>query len=656
MKSGVERSLRPIDASIGLAVLAIASVLLGSAVVSAHGEESNTEGSGAEAERAFAVPAPGTYALPPLGPATDGDVLTTTGESVRLHGLFGDEVVLLSFIYTKCSESEGCPLATAVLHRVGSRLSKEPELANRLRMISLSFDPAHDTPDVMARYGESLRREHLDWQFVTTASEATLAPLLEAYRQTRVEEVDESGRKTGQYSHLLRVFLIDDQRRIRQVYSTSLLDTEALVADVKTLLLETDRSSGVARTSGSSTKANAFGSGDVRDGYERPDFTTRSEPLASRQGRATDLVSRARTGQLGLPPLPVPEDNPLTEEKVALGRRLFFDRRLSANDTISCAMCHVPEQGFTSNELATPVGIEGRSVRRNAPTLYNVAYVEQLFHDGRAQTLEEQIWGPLLASNEMGNRSRDEVVEKLNSLGEYPPLFERAFPGKGLSEETLEKALASYQRTLVSGDSPFDRMLFGGEESALSDSARRGFELFVGKGGCVGCHTVGERDALLSDGMFHDTGVGRRTIAASAHDTSTPGRDTLRVQVAPGEYLEVSRKIVAQVSERPASDLGRYEVTGKPEDRFEYRTPSLRNVALTAPYMHDGSLATLEEVVAFYDAGSDQDEGLDPAIRPLGLSTSERSDLLMFLESLTGSDAPALVMDAFAAPVGDSGT
>jgi cytochrome c peroxidase len=596
---------------------------------------------------AFATPVPGSYELPPLGEAADGTVLTSEGTPARLHSLFAERIVLLSFIYTRCTDAEGCPLATAVLHRVGARVADEPELLPELRLLSLSFDPERDTPEVMRAYGEAFRRDGRDWRFLTAESEDALAPLLDAYGQTRLPEVDEAGEETDQFAHLLRVFLIDRERRIRQVYSASLLDAESLVADVKTLLLE---EKGVGGRGATLPGAPTAGSrpGDDRSGYGSARYATNSLALAARRGTPIDLARRVASPPLGLPPVPVPGDNPITPEKVALGRRLFFDRRLSLNDTISCAMCHVPEQGFASNEMATAVGIEGRTVRRNAPTIYNAAYLERLFHDGRETRLEHQVWGPLLARNEMGNPSIGAVVEKIRDLDDYAERFREAFPGRGVALETVGMALASYERTLVSGGSAFDRHRYGNDERALRPAARRGLALFTGKAGCASCHPLGDRSALFTDNGFHNTGVG---FAASMDGDEAPTR---RVQAAPGVYLDVPRAIVAQVSERPPNDLGLYEVTQDPADRWKYRTPGLRNAALTAPYMHDGSLATLADVVAFYDRGGIPNEGLDPRIRPLGLSERERRDLVAFLESLTGGDVEQLVADAFAAPIGDA--
>jgi cytochrome c peroxidase len=358
-----------------------------------------------------------------------------------------------------------------------------------------------------------------------------------------------------------------------------------------------------------------------------------------------DPASPPRAGAaLGLPALVVPAENPITPDKVALGRKLFFDRRLSPNNTMSCAMCHVPEQGFTAHELATPVGMEGRSVRRNAPTVLNAGFQERLFHDGREVSLEDQVWGPLLATNEMGNPSIGFVVERIRALRDYTGLFEAAFGGKPASSERIGAALAAYERTLVAGDSRFDRWRFGGDAPTLSDVERRGFALFVGKAHCAACHLVGERDALFTDHRFHNTGIGWRQTYAVPERT--------RVEIAPGVFAELDRKTVESFSEPPAKDVGRYEITLDPRDRWAYKTPSLRNVALTAPYMHDGSLATLEAVIEFYDRGGVDNPEKSPLVAPLGLEAEERAALVAFLRALTSSAAPALVEEARKTPVG----
>ena len=210
---------------------------------------------------------------------------------------------------------------------------------------------------------------------------------------------------------------------------------------------------------------------------------------------------------LGLPaPLPVPVDNPITPEKVVLGRRLFFDRRLSPNDTMSCAMCHLPTQGFTVNETRLAVGINGQTTKRNPPTLYNVAYQRRLFHDGREFTFEDQIISPLINPVEMGNPSIGYVVDKIRRLPGYREQFQQVF-GEDVSVVTLGKAIASYERTLLSGNSPFDRWYFGGDKAAVSYEVKTGFKLFMGRGQCFTCHSVNKEGTLLTGQGFFNTGV-----------------------------------------------------------------------------------------------------------------------------------------------------
>ncbi len=390
--------------------------------------------------------------------------------------------------------------------------------------------------------------------------------------------------------------------------------------------------------------AEPSGPGDDKRGYEQADYVTRSRQVVPDQPRSLDLRHHALRPQLGLPPLPLPADNPLADAGIALGRKLFFDRRLSANGTMSCAMCHVAEHGFTHNEMTTAVGIGGRSLRRNAPTILNVGYLERLFHDGRERRLEDQVWSPLLASDEMGNPSRAAVVELIASLPDYAGAFEAAF-GRGPDPDTMGLALASYQRALIAADSPFDRWRYGGQSDALSESARRGFELFVGRAGCARCHSVGERFALFTDQGFHNTGIG--FLAALS---ATPTERELAV--APGETLRANTTGLEDIGGRPRPDLGLAEVTGVAEDRWRYRTPSLRNVALTAPYMHDGSISSLEAVVRFYARGGAPNPGLDPLIEPLELDDQDVSDLVALLRSLTGANVSALIEDARATPIG----
>ena len=390
-----------------------------------------------------------------------------------------------------------------------------------------------------------------------------------------------------------------------------------------------------------------FGPGDRKQGYDSEDYRTNSVSLDRRVGKAADLLAIANGQHLGLPALPVPADNALSAAKIELGRMLFFDRRLSSNDTFSCAICHIPEQGFTNNEISTAVGVEGRSVKRNSPSLYNVGFYEKLFQDGREDTLEQQAWSPLLARNEMDNPSFGYVIRKIKGIEEYKGRFEQAFDGETVTIATVSKALASYQRTLVSANSPFDRWYYGKQENALSAEEKAGFNLFAGKGQCLQCHIIGAEDAFFTDNKTHNTGHGYAVSMGHKEPTT-------RVQLAPGVFVDVPQEIIAEVDlQKKENDVGLYQVTQNPFDRWKYRTATLRNIALTAPYMHDGAFGTLREVVEFYNQGGIENELLSPLIKPLDLSSLEIDQLVAFLRSLTGDNVDTLVADAFAAPIGD---
>ena len=358
-------------------------------------------------------------------------------------------------------------------------------------------------------------------------------------------------------------------------------------------------------------------------------------------------LSRIRRPPLGLPAVLLPPGNPPTTAKIRLGRKLFLDRRLSRNGTLSCAMCHVPEQGFTVNEIRTAVGNEGRSLRRNAPTLLNVAYAAPFFHDGREPDLDRQAFDVFLEPDEMAAPSVGALVEKVRSLSDYGALFDEAF-GAPADVESIGDAVGVYLRTLLAADSPFDRWHFGGEEQAVADEVKRGFRLFTGKARCSSCHVVGDDHALFTDHGFHDTGLGWH------HSTvERTSREPVAVEIAPGVVTELDRSAVQSVGDPPPNDLGRYEATGDPADRWAFKTPSLRNVALTAPYMHDGRFSTLREIVGFYNDGAYPHDGLDPLLRPIGMDVSEIDDLVAFLKSLTGSNVEELVRDARGEKVGN---
>jgi cytochrome c peroxidase len=350
-----------------------------------------------------------------------------------------------------------------------------------------------------------------------------------------------------------------------------------------------------------------------------------------------------KLSQLGLPEVFNPADNEPTKEKIALGRKLFMDRRLSHNNTISCAMCHVPEQGFTTNELATAVGIEGRTNRRNSPTILNVAYLETLFHDGREFTLEDQVIGPLLSFNEMGNPSIGHVIEKIRKLKDYDGKFEAVY-GRSVNLHNLSQSIAAYERTLVSANSRFDQWYFGKDMKALNQKEVNGFKIFTGKGQCIACHSINKETAIFSDQLFHNTGVGwarNNKVVNKIYESKT-----IPVSLAPGIVVQVEQSLLDPASETPQNDVGRFEITEDPKDSWAYKTPSIRNIALTAPYMHDGSITTLEGIVEFYNRGGEDNPLKDSLLRPLGLSAEEKDALVSFLKTLTGSNVKQLENEA----------
>ncbi len=389
-----------------------------------------------------------------------------------------------------------------------------------------------------------------------------------------------------------------------------------------------------------------IGPGDHKGGYDSSEYKTDSLSLETRHGVQADLLSIARAQQLGLPDPKDFQELAPNAAQIALGRQLFFDRRLSRNRTMSCAMCHIPEQGFSNNELKRPIGFEGRPVQRNAPTLLNVVYKSKLFADARESKLSQQAWSPLLAPNEMNNPSVGSVIEQLHNDPVYRASFNEAF-GEQANMLNVGKALAQYQQSLIAGNSAFDQYYFSKDKKALNAQEIAGFELFKGKAACVSCHRIGKNTALFTDQQLHNTGVGYQASMLGAPDTVT-------VQLAPGLTAQVEHSVIQRVGGEKLNDLGRYEVTQDPQDRWRYITPSLRNVAISAPYMHNGEFLTLESVVEFYNRGGQANELLSPLIQPLGLSNVEISALVAFLKTLTGSNVKGLINDAFAFPVGDT--
>ena len=390
------------------------------------------------------------------------------------------------------------------------------------------------------------------------------------------------------------------------------------------------------------------GPGDNKDGYDTNKYITNSLSLEERKGKKSDLIQYVTLKQLGLPAVEIPDNNPISREKIELGKKLFFDRRLSLNNTVSCGMCHVPEQGFTNNEIKTAVGIEGRSNLRNTPTLLNIAFSKFLFHDAREFSLENQVWQPVLAHSEMAMPSFGFTIKKLQLIPGYTKLFNKAFPNEGINMETFGKAIASYERSLVSGNSKFDKWYYGGDKNIVNEKVKKGFDIFMGKGNCSSCHAVGEKSALFFDNKLHNTGIGFAESMGLLQNKKT------RVQLAPGEYVEVDNDIIKSVNQQKRkNDLGLYTITENPSHRWLFKTAGLRNISLTAPYMHNGIFATLDEVIDFYNEGGFQNELLSPMIRKLNLSSLEKENLKLFLESLVGENINILISDAISVPVGD---
>jgi cytochrome c peroxidase len=314
--------------------------------------------------------------------------------------------------------------------------------------------------------------------------------------------------------------------------------------------------------------------------------------------RTTRAAAEEETPQapLGLPPIFWPEDNPFTPAKAELGKFLYFDKRLSSDGTVACASCHVPARCFTDGD-ATSVGIGGQRGGRSAPTVINRAYSTLQFWDGRASTLEEQAKGPVANPIEMTSDKTPELahrhaVERLKAVPGYVERFRKVFGTADFTMDHVAQAIATFERTVLSGNSPFDRYQ-NGDENALSPAQKRGMDVFLKKAACDSCHL----GFNFTDGSYENIGIGM---------------------------------------DQPNPDLGRYLVTHREEEKGAFKTPTLREIALTAPYMHDGSLATLEAVVEHYDKGGIKNPQLNQRIKPLHLTAQEKSDLIAFLKSLSG--------------------
>ena len=297
---------------------------------------------------------------------------------------------------------------------------------------------------------------------------------------------------------------------------------------------------------------------------------------------AAELSDYLRPGAV-----PQPANNLNTTHRVELGKMLFFDPRLSGSNWISCATCHNPTLGW-SDGLPTAIGHGQQVLGRSTPTIMNTAYIPLQMWDGRFRSLEKQALGPIEAAGEM-NQNLDEAVKELQAIQGYRDAFEAAYPKEGISKKTIAKAIASFERTIVSNDGAFDRWIKG-DTGAMSESALRGFKVFEGKGGCTKCHG----GFNFTDNGFHNIGL------------------------------------------KDARDAGRYAIRKVKILIGAFKTPTLREIALTAPYMHNGAYSTLEEVVEHYDRGGDEKENLSPNIKPLNLTKTEKADLIEFMKGLTG--------------------
>ncbi len=342
---------------------------------------------------------------------------------------------------------------------------------------------------------------------------------------------------------------------------------------------------------------------------------------------------------LGLPELDIPANNPQTPAKIALGDKLFHDQRFSSTGEVSCASCHDADKGFTDSPLRTSEGINKLTGTRNAPTVLNAAYNRTQFWDGRSPDLEDQALHPFVNPVEMALPDHEALLAVIRNDADYLQQFNTVFgiDSSELSMQEVTQAIAAFERTKISGNSAFDRFYFGGEGDAMNAAAQRGLDVFLNDGRCVSCHVIEQDQALFTDHRFHNIGVGINELQQTIVETA---RAFQRQKLA-DENLDVD---VAALTDANVSELGRLAITDELSDMGGFKTPSLRNIALTAPYMHDGSIETLRDVVTHYNNGGATNEG-DPVnpfisggIRPLDLTEQQIDDLVEFMEALTSPE------------------
>ena len=320
----------------------------------------------------------------------------------------------------------------------------------------------------------------------------------------------------------------------------------------------------------------------------------------------------------------VPKGAEPTPEKAALGDKLFNDKRLSVNDKVSCATCHDPQKGFVDHKpLAEGVAAPKERTKRNSPTVLNAMFNATQFWDGRAPSLEEQAKLPVLNPIEMGQKTPDDVVAKVQKIPEYAQAFQK-LNGRAPTYDDIAAAIAAFERTQMAGDSPFDRFI-AGDEKAIDASAQRGWALFNGKGRCTNCHAFGTTSPLFSDQKFHNIGI-------AAHKTDFIGLARRATGIVRSGDLKQIDEVAIQTD---LTELGRFLVTKQSNDIGAFKTPTLRNIAITAPYMHDGSMATLWDVMDHYNKGGVPNPNLDGGMQRLGLTEAEIDDMVAFLATLT---------------------
>ena len=352
------------------------------------------------------------------------------------------------------------------------------------------------------------------------------------------------------------------------------------------------------------------------------------------------FVAAAPAAPLGLPPVPIPADNPQTPAKIALGDKLFHDKRFSADGKVACSNCHEKADAFTDHKRVSN-GFRDLTGTRNAPTVINAAYMTTLFWDGREPDLEGQSQQPSVNPVEGGLANHDPILATVRSDSDYVRAFREVFgvAPEAITMDHVARAIASFERTIVSGDSAFDRYYFGADASAMNAAQIRGLAVFVGQGRCVSCHRIEQTQALFMDNRFHNIGIGFKRIQGREDQTAAAFLESKR------QGASVDRTVLTNAN---MSELGRFAVTDNWTQVGAFKTPTLRNVAVTEPYMHDGSLKTLEDVVNFYNNGgrvrkTDPLSGfLSGGIRPLDLSEQQKKDLVAFLKALTSPEYAAV--------------